>query len=381
MATVKGDVHDIGKNIVGVVLQCNNYEVIDLGVMVPADRILDEAVAHKVDMVGLSGLITPSLDEMVFVAGGDGAARLQHPAADRRRHHQPHPHRGEDRAGVQGGLDHLCAGRQPRRGRGLGPAVAHRQGRGRAGRDPRRNTSRSASSSPAAARPSSRTTLRGRARQRLQDRLDRLQPPRSPSFIGTRTFDGLRPGGARRAHIDWSPFFASWELIGRFPHILEDDVVGEAARASGPTPSRSSTASCEELLLEAQGVVGFWPANADGDDIVLFDRRDAARPSSPASTPCASRWARRAGKPNTALSDFIAPVGQPDYLGAFAVTAGHGETRLADEFRAQGRRLFGHHRHRPGRPPGRGLRRAHAPAGAHRALGLCAGRAARPRRS
>ena len=93
MATVKGDVHDIGKNIVGVVLQCNNYEVIDLGVMVPADRILDEAMAHNVDIVGLSGLITPSLDEMVFVASRDGAARLRHPAADRRRDHHPRPTR------------------------------------------------------------------------------------------------------------------------------------------------------------------------------------------------------------------------------------------------------------------------------------------------
>jgi 5-methyltetrahydrofolate--homocysteine methyltransferase len=137
MATVKGDVHDIGKNIVGVVLQCNNYEVIDLGVMVPADRILEEAKKHNVDMIGLSGLITPSLDEMVFVAVRDGAPGLHHAAADRRRHHQPHPHGGQDRAGLSQGLDHLCAGRQPGGGRGLGPAVGHRA-RPPAGRDPGR---------------------------------------------------------------------------------------------------------------------------------------------------------------------------------------------------------------------------------------------------
>ena len=128
MATVKGDVHDIGKNIVGVVLQCNNYEVIDLGVMVPADRILDEAKAHNVDIVGLSGLITPSLDEMAFVAGEMERRGFDHPPADRRRHDVEDPYGGQDRAGsYKGGSDHLCARRQPGGGRGVGPAVADRK--------------------------------------------------------------------------------------------------------------------------------------------------------------------------------------------------------------------------------------------------------------
>ena len=137
MATVKGDVHDIGKNIVGVVLQCNNYEVIDLGVMVPADRILDEAVEHKVDIVGLSGLITPVARRDGVRGRRDGAARLLDPAADRRRHHQPHPHRGEDRAGLHARLDHLCHRRQPRGRRRLRPDLADRAAEGR-GRDPGR---------------------------------------------------------------------------------------------------------------------------------------------------------------------------------------------------------------------------------------------------
>ena len=158
MATVKGDVHDIGKNIVGVVLQCNDYEVIDLGVMVPADRILDEAERLEVDIDRPVGPDHALAGRDGVRGRRDGAARLLHPAADRRRHHQPHPHGGEDRAGLSARLDHLRARRQPRGGRGVGPAVADRAA---ASSRPRRgpSTSASASSSRAARTAKPRTPL------------------------------------------------------------------------------------------------------------------------------------------------------------------------------------------------------------------------------
>ncbi len=171
MATVKGDVHDIGKNIVGVVLQCNNYEVIDLGVMVPADRILDEAQAHGVDMIGLSGLITPSLGRDGVRRLRDGASKVHDSAADRRRDHLQDPHSGQDRAGLFR-LDHLCAGRLARGGRGLGSVVAGRTRRAH-GRDPRRLYQGARAVCAWSGSQESRAADR-RAGQRLRDRLDGL---------------------------------------------------------------------------------------------------------------------------------------------------------------------------------------------------------------
>jgi len=332
MATVKGDVHDIGKNIVGVVLQCNNYEVIDLGVMVPADRILDEAEKHKVDIVGLSGLITPSLDEMVFVAAemerrGFSIPLLIGGATTSRTHTavkiEPAYRRGSttyvldaSRAvGVVSGL--LSPGEKARLQQETRDEYIRIREQFARGREAK-----------------ARTSLKDARANPFKIDWNGYAPPK-PAFIGTRTFAPYDLEELAR-YIDWTPFFASWELVGRYPQILEDDVVGEAARGLFADAKPLLDRIVKEKLFTAKGVVGFWPANADGDDIVLY--ADEARTGEIARLhTLRQQMGKSEGKPNTALSDFIAPIGAaPDYLGGFAVTAGHGERALADDFRAKG---------------------------------------------
>jgi len=337
MATVKGDVHDIGKNIVGVVLQCNNYEVIDLGVMVPADRILDEAVAHKVDMVGLSGLITPSLDEMAYVAGemerrgmkiplliGGATTSKTHTAVKiepKYKGSQTTYVLDASRAvGVVSGLlspterDRLMAETKA-------DYVKVREAFAR-GQDKR-----------------ARSTLAEARDNAFTPDWTVYEPPK-PTFIGTRTFEAYDLADLAR-HIDWSPFFASWELIGRYPQILEDDVVGEAARDL----YRDAQVMLQQIIgqkwFEAKGVVGFWPANADGDDIVLYTdetrKTELARLHSLRQQMAKDKSQADGGRANVALADFVAPVGtRPDWVGGFAVTAGHGEAEIAKAFKDKG---------------------------------------------
>ena len=331
MATVKGDVHDIGKNIVGVVLQCNNYEVIDLGVMVPADRILDEARKHKVDMIGLSGLITPSLDEMVFVAAemerqGFTIPLLIGGATTSRTHTavkiEPAYHKGSttyvldaSRAvGVVSGL--------------LSPSERDRlQAETRA--EYVRIREQYARGQTAKARTS---IAEARLRKFVID-WDGYVPPK-PSFIGARTFE---PSLAELVpFIDWSPFFASWELIGRFPQILEDDVVGQAATDLYREAREMLDKVVAEKWFGAKGVIGFWPAQAQGDDIVLYTDETRTAEYSRFHT-LRQQMDKGEGKQNVALSDFVAPIGQgADYIGGFAVTAGHGEDEIVKRFKDAG---------------------------------------------
>jgi len=337
MATVKGDVHDIGKNIVGVVLQCNNYEVIDLGVMVPADRILDEAVAQNVDIVGLSGLITPSLDEMAYVAGEMERRGFKIPLLI---------------GGATTSKTHTAVKIEPKYKGGQTTYVL--------------DASRAVGVVSGLLSPTERERLQAetaaeyvkvreqfargqdkRARASLAEARDNAftpdwttYTPPKPSFIGTRTFEAYDLAELAR-HIDWSPFFASWELIGRYPQILEDDVVGEAARDL----YRDAQVMLQQIIgqrwFEAKGVVGFWPANADSDDIVLYadetretelGRFHSLRQQMAKSIPQVE-----GGRANVALADFIAPVGtRPDWIGGFAVTAGHGEAEIAKAFKDKG---------------------------------------------
>ena len=329
MATVKGDVHDIGKNIVGVVLQCNNYEVIDLGVMVPADRILSEAKAHKVDMVGLSGLITPSLDEMVYVASemerqGFDIPLLIGGATTSRTHTavkiEPAYTRGSttyvldaSRAvGVVSGLLSDDRNKIETQTRAEYAKIREQFARGREAK--------------------ARTPIEEARANRFS--IDWGEAPK-PSFIGTRAFAPYDLAELR-ATIDWTPFFSSWDLVGRLPDILTDEVVGEAASTLFKDANEILDRIVAEKRLEARGVVGFWPAQADGDDIVVY--ADESRTTELARLhTLRQQIAKTEGKPNTALSDFIAPVGgPPDYIGLFAVTAGHGEAELAAEYRAKG---------------------------------------------
>jgi 5-methyltetrahydrofolate--homocysteine methyltransferase len=331
MATVKGDVHDIGKNIVGVVLQCNNYEVVDLGVMVPADRILEEARKHEVDMIGLSGLITPSLDEMVFVAAemerlGFDIPLLIGGATTSRTHTavkiEPAYRRGPttyvvdaSRAvGVVSGL--LSEGERDRiigETRAEYVKVREQYLRGQTTK--------------------ARTSIQEARKRAFAIDWNDYTPPK-PAFIGTRTFE---PSLAElEPFIDWSPFFASWELIGRYPQILEDDVVGQAATDL----YRDARAMLDKVLAEewfgAKGVVGFWPAQAQGDDVVVYADEARTVEISRFHT-LRQQMDKGAGKQNVALSDFVAPIGQgADYVGGFAVTAGHGEDEIVKKFKDAG---------------------------------------------
>ncbi|MDB5494650.1 MAG: 5-methyltetrahydrofolate--homocysteine methyltransferase, partial [Phenylobacterium sp.] len=330
MATVKGDVHDIGKNIVGVVLACNNYEVIDLGVMVPADRILDEAVAQNVDMVGLSGLITPSLDEMAFVAGemqrrgftmplliGGATTSKTHTAVKIAPKYQAGPTVYTlDASRAVGVVSNLLSPTERPRFEAEVAAdyvkVREQFARGQSAR-------------------ARRSLAEARAKAFSVDWAP-YDPPK-PTFLGTRTFTAYDLNELAR-HIDWTPFFASWELVGRYPAILEDDVVGEAASDLFRDAQAMLARMIQEGLVKARGVVGFWPANADGDDIVLY--ADETRTRELARLHTLRQQMLKDGA-NVALSDFVAPVGiRPDYVGGFAVTAGHGELELAEAFRQAG---------------------------------------------
>jgi 5-methyltetrahydrofolate--homocysteine methyltransferase len=336
MATVKGDVHDIGKNIVGVVLQCNNYEVIDLGVMVPADRILDEALKHNVDIVGLSGLITPSLDEMAFVASemerrgfkiplliGGATTSKTHTAVKI----EPRYKGGQttyvlDASRAVGVVSGLLSPTEKARLQAETAAdyvkVREQFARGQTAR--------------------SRATLADARANAFAPDWVSYTPPK-PTFTGTRTFAAYDLADLAR-HIDWSPFFASWELIGRYPQILEDDVVGEAATNLYADAQAMLQQIIGEQWFEARGVVGFWPANSDGDDVVVYADEtrttEIARLHTLRQQMAKTTAQEDGGRANVALADFIAPVGtKPDWIGGFAVTAGHGEAEIAQAFKDQ----------------------------------------------
>jgi 5-methyltetrahydrofolate--homocysteine methyltransferase len=330
MATVKGDVHDIGKNIVGVVLQCNNYEVIDLGVMVPADRILDEAKAHNVDIIGLSGLITPSLDEMVFVARemerrGFDIPLLIGGATTSRTHTavkiEPAYRRGSttyvvDASRAVGVVSGLLSKTEKAKNEAAtrDEYIRIREQYARGQEVKARTSIADARKNPVA--------------------IDWTAPrPTAPSFTGVRAFEAWDLADLAE-HIDWTPFFASWELIGRYPLIFDDEIVGEAAKDLFRDAQAMLKRIVEEKWFTAKGVVGFWPANAVGDDIVVFEDEGRTTEIARFHT-LRQQIAKSNGKPNAALSDFVSPTGD-DWIGAFAVTAGHGELEKAAEFKAAG---------------------------------------------
>jgi 5-methyltetrahydrofolate--homocysteine methyltransferase len=330
MATVKGDVHDIGKNIVGVVLQCNNFEVIDLGVMAPADRILDEAERLEVDIVGLSGLITPSLDEMAFVARemerrGFDIPLLIGGATTSRTHTAVKIEPGYKRGSTTYVLD-------ASRAVGVVSALTSKTERPKLEKQTRAEYGRIREQFEAGRSAKTRTPLAAARSNHFPIDWQAYNAPK-PSFLGTRTFDAWDLADLAR-FIDWTPFFSTWELTGRYPAILEDEVVGEAARdlfADALAMLRRITGEC---WFQARGVVGFWPANSAGDDIVLWShegrRTEAARLHT-----LRQQMGKSEGRPHMALADFIAPTG-PDWIGGFAVTAGHGAGDIAARFKADG---------------------------------------------
>jgi 5-methyltetrahydrofolate--homocysteine methyltransferase len=328
MATVKGDVHDIGKNIVGVVLQCNNYEVVDLGVMVPAAKILETAQAENADIIGLSGLITPSLDEMCHVAAemerqGFDLPLLIGGATTSRTHTAVKIHPNYRRGQAVYVTD-------ASRAVGVTQSLMSRQLRGAYITEVRDEYAKIAAAHARAEENKLRLSLKAARANAEKFDWANYTPPR-PSFIGTRVFENFSLADLV-PYIDWTPFFQTWELSGKFPAILDDDKVGEAARALYKDAQAMLTKIVDEKWLGASAVVGFWPANTDGDDILVFGDEARAQPVSVLRT-LRQQLARREGRSNVALADFIGPRGVADYVGAFLVTAGIGEDAIAERFK------------------------------------------------
>ncbi|BBE72526.1 methionine synthase [Pleomorphomonas sp. SM30] len=328
LATVKGDVHDIGKNIVGVVLACNNFEVIDLGVMVPMQKILDTARAENVDIIGLSGLITPSLDEMVLVAaemerqgydqplliGGATTSRI-HTAV------KIHPQLKRSQAVYVTDAS-----------RAVGVAAAL-VGDKRAGYvdEVRREYARIAEAHARGRDDKRRLSIAEARANRFDVDWADWRPVR-PSFLGTRVFESYDLAEIVR-YVDWTPFFSTWEMKGSYPAILDDDRYGPAARALFEDAQAMLAKMIEEKWLTANGVVGFWPANAVGDDIELYT--DDTRTTRLAVLHgLRQQIARDSSRANLSISDFVAPreSGVADYVGGFAVTAGLGEDAVIERF-------------------------------------------------
>jgi len=331
MATVKGDVHDIGKNIVGVVLQCNNFEVLDLGVMVSCDEILRVAREEKVDIIGLSGLITPSLDEMIHVASemqrGEFSVPLMIGGATTSKAHTA--------VKIEPKYSNDVTVYVPDASRSVAVATQLMGGQKANFASERRAEYEKVRERVANRKPRSRQLRYTRA---LDNALtldwSNYQPPR-PSFIGTRVFDNF-PLEDLVATIDWTPFFITWELAGKYPKILEDKVVGEQARELFSDAQAMLKKIVDGKLLTARATIGFWPAaKVDGDDICVF--ADEERSERLATLHHLRQQTEKAnGNPNYSLADFIAPLetGVPDYIGGFCVTTGHGVDQLAAEYEA-----------------------------------------------
>ena len=327
MATVKGDVHDIGKNIVGVVLACNNYEIIDLGVMVPPQKILQVARDENVDIIGLSGLITPSLDEMAHLAAemelegfdiplliGGATTSKVHTAVKI----APRYTRGQaiyvlDASRAVGVVSQLLsAERKAAYVEGIQAeyvVVTERHERAERGKI----------CVPLA---------EARANAMKIDWSGYTVP--APTFTGARVIDDWDLAEIAR-YIDWTPFFRTWELKGVYPKILEDDKQGEAARDLFDDARNMLSRIIGEKWFSPRAVVGFWPANAVGDDIRLFTNGTRREQLATLHT-LRQQHAKRPGRPNMALSDFVAPVGTEDWIGGFVVTAGPEEATIADRF-------------------------------------------------
>ena len=327
MATVKGDVHDIGKNIVGVVLQCNNFEVIDLGVMVPYDRILEAAAEHQADMIGLSGLITPSLTEMASVAAEMERMDMALPLLI---------------GGATTSKVHTAVKIAPNYS---GPVV-HVLDASRAVGVAQNLVSETQKSDFVTGVAAEYTTIRedfeaGDGEARLLSLNDarangadidwRKYAPIAPNFTGIRAFAEYDLADLAQC-IDWSPFFQTWELKGRYPAILDDPKQGEAARSLYVDAKDMLEKIIDEGWLTARGVIGLWPANAVGDDVELY--AGAGRDTAMETVHFLRQQMNKTRGPNLCLADYIAPkqTGIEDFMGGFAVTAGHGCAERAKEF-------------------------------------------------
>ena len=327
IATVKGDVHDIGKNIVGVVLACNNFEVVDLGVMVPTQKILDTARAEKVDAIGLSGLITPSLDEMVHVAaemeregfdiplliGGATTSRV-HTAV------KIHPQY------TSGPTVHV---NDASRAVGVVSALLSKEQRPAYVADVKAEYEKVARRHAEAEAEKQRLPLAAARANAFKTDWSAYTPPK-PSFLGTRVFESYDLNELHR-YIDWTPFFQAWEIRGRYPAVLDDPERGPAARQLWEDAQAMLREVLQKNWFRPKAVIGFWPANSVGDDIRLYTDDSRSEELATFYT-LRQQLGKLKDKPNLALADFVAPVGTPDYIGGFVVTAGLEEHLIAERF-------------------------------------------------
>jgi 5-methyltetrahydrofolate--homocysteine methyltransferase len=328
LATVRGDVHDIGKNIVGVVLGCNDYQVIDLGVMVPAEKILETATKEGVDMIGLSGLITPSLDEMVHVAKemqrqgfqvplliGGATTSAKHTAVRIAPCYHEMVLHVKDASRCVGVVDRLM--RQELKGE------LDKENR--------------------AAQEKDRESFKQRRERKLVRYADALarrftidwrsSPIAKPAFLGTKTLRAF-PLGQLVPYIDWSPFFMAWELKGKYPDIFKDPQAGKEARDLFDKANTLLKEIVQKKLLAANAVYGFFPANSDGEDIVVYT--DESRTREQCRLPMLrQQWEREGQTSFRSLADYVAPVGSgiADYVGGFAVSPGFGSLELVQKFK------------------------------------------------
>ena len=326
MATVKGDVHDIGKNIVGVVLQCNNYDVIDLGVMVPCEKILQTARLENVDIIGLSGLITPSLDEMVFVAkemqrqgftiplmiGGATTSRA-HTAVKIEPHYQgPTVYVTDASRGVGVASNLLSADLKDDFVLGIREEYEEVRERHK-GREAK--------------------TKQHSLQEARQNKFNwSSYEPVKPSFLGLKVINDF-PLATLAKYIDWTPFFQTWEMAGSYPKILNDQVVGVEARKLFNDAQAMLKLIIDEQWLSARAVIGFFPANSDGDDVVVYTDESRSQKRETLHH-LRQQNVKAPGRPNYCLSDFIAPIdsGKADYIGGFAVTTGIGIEEKLQQF-------------------------------------------------
>ena len=331
MATVKGDVHDIGKNIVGVVLACNNFEIIDLGVMVPPQKILEEARAHNVDVIGLSGLITPSLDEMVHLAseleregfdiplliGGATTSKVHTAVKISPQYSRNQAIYVTDASRAVGVVSSLLSDTQ------RDTYIA----------DIRSEYNEVAERHERAERAKTRLPLAAARANAMQiDWSD--YSVEAPKFTGAQVVEDWDLAEIAR-YIDWTPFFQTWELKGVYPRILEHEKYGEAARAL----LKDAQAMLEQIISEQwfkpRAVVGFWPANRHGDDIRLFTDETRVQELATLYT-LRQQTSKRKNSPNLAMADFVAPEGVADWVGGFVVTTGPEEVAIAEAFEKAG---------------------------------------------
>ncbi|GAA4063934.1 hypothetical protein GCM10022389_05900 [Flavobacterium cheonanense] len=332
MATVKGDVHDIGKNIVAVVLGCNNFEIIDLGVMVPPEKIIQAAIEHNVDIIGLSGLITPSLDEMVYLAkeldklnikipimiGGATTSRAHTAVKIAPEYKETVVHVNDASRAVTVASNLL----QEETKEGYVKAIREEYDKLREG-----YLSRS--------RDKNYLSIEEARKNKLQLDWDNFNPAK-PNFIGTKTIEVEL--SELVDFIDWTPFFQSWELHGKFPAILTDEVVGEQATSLFDDAQKMLNQIVSEKWLTAKGILGIFPVNTiNDDDIAVYTEPETHNSQLATFLTLRQQSQKTAGAPNIALADFIAPKdsGKQDYIGCFCVTTGFGVDEKASEFEKQ----------------------------------------------